>query len=401
MRRAATIALLAAGCASPGAVGEADVGFVERVLAESEHDFSLWLDDPGARRAQVLVSWIETDDAGEPRLVRHGYRVDAEYFYPASSIKTCAAIAGLQWVGTVPGLERDTPLTYHPLFADEVREDRDESNLDGGAITIGHEVRKLAIVSDNRAFNRLYELVGHDELNMSMWAAGLRSVKIQHRLSEARTREENRRAPRITVHAAQGDVTIPERVSALELRNEDLDGLLAGARHVAGGEVVERPFDFTHKNRISLVDLQDMLIGLVRPGLLPDMPEFGLSDEQREFLVQAMTELPRESANPLYDVDEYPDGRMKLFLPGARRVAPDVRITNKIGRAYGFTIENAYLVDPATQRAFFLAAVLYTNPNETVNDGVYGYAELADPYFEALGEVLANELFDPGGPLAD
>ena len=67
-------------------------------------------------------------------------------------------------------------------------------------------------------------------------------------------------------------------------------------------------------------------------------------------------------------------------------------IYNKVGRAYGSSIENAYVVDEGSGRSFFATAVLYTNPNRTVNDGVYAYEALADPYFAELGEALARVL---------
>ena len=51
-------------------------------------------------------------------------------------------------------------------------EEADESNLEGGRITVRHEIRKLFLVSDNRAFNRLYELVGRDRLAASLERSG-------------------------------------------------------------------------------------------------------------------------------------------------------------------------------------------------------------------------------------
>jgi hypothetical protein len=72
-----------------------------------------------------------------------------------------------------------------------------------------------------------------------------------------------------------------------------------------------------------------------------------------------------------------------------------VRIWNKVGRAYGFTTENAYVEDLGTGRGFFVSAVLYTNPNGVLNDGVYAYESIADPYMADLGEALARALLRP------
>ena len=84
---------------------------------------------------------------------------------------------------------------------------------------------------------------------------------------------------------------------------------------------------------------------------------------------------------------------MKSFMPGMLRVADADTFTmyNKIGRAYGCSVDNAYVEDHSTGRAFFLSAVIYTNPNETMNDGIYGYKELADPFMAAIGEIALRE----------
>src|SRR5690349_667371 len=61
-------------------------------LARSPEKFKKLLADPAKYRMQILVSEVMEAGMGA-RLRRFGYRVDAEYFYPASAIKTCAAVA--------------------------------------------------------------------------------------------------------------------------------------------------------------------------------------------------------------------------------------------------------------------------------------------------------------------
>ena len=347
-------------------------------------------------RLQVLVSEVGRDERGRESLRRHGFRVDAEYFYPASSIKTCAAVAAPAFLRALspelpPAL--DTPLVFEPLDEVGKREDADPSDLRTGRINVAHELRKLFLVSDNRAFNRLYELVGHRELNEAMWRAGLSSVRIRHRLAETRTSGEQRRTPRILVSPpGREPLVVPERASTLELPVEDLPGLDCGTAWVTnGGERREEPFDFRGRNRISLRDLQELHVALLRPEL--SRASLDLTDDERAFLVRAMREFPRESTNPVYDPADYPDEYSKLMLPGLRRVVPAERlgVYDKVGRAYGFSLVNAFVVDDGTGRSFFVTAVVYVNPNGTLNDGVYGYDE-ADRFLEDLGEVLARRL---------
>ena len=357
---------------------------VEAVLRGDDR-FQWLLEGAAEHRMHVLLATVE-----DGRLVRSRFDAGPGYFYPASAIKTCAAVAALQWLEETPDVDLDTPLRYAPCFEGEAAEEGDPSNLAGGTITVRHELRKLFLVSDNRAYNRLYELVGHDELNRRMWDAGLASLRLHHRLSERRTHEENKRVPAISVDGVE---VLPARTSALELPPTTLGGLAVGDRHVAGGETVDAPMDFARKNAVSLEDLQDLHVMLVRPDVDLGKPGLPLSDEHRAVLLEAMTQLPRESENPRYD---HADDWVKFLLPGLRRVvgAEHLRVANKVGRAYGFSVENAYVEDMSTGRAFFLTAVLYTNPNRTVNDGVYAYADVADPYFVALGEAVARALWD-------
>ena len=69
--------------------------------------------------------------------------------------------------------------------------------------------------------------------------------------------------------------------------------------------------------------------------------------------------------------------------PGER-----IEITAKIGRAYGFTVENSYLRNPRNGRAVFVTAVLYTNTDGILNDDKYDYATVADPFFADWASLL-------------
>ena len=354
-------------------------------------------------RLQIVVGWLEIGPEGKPALRQSAYRGDAEYFYPASAVKTFAAVAALERLAelraeTALPLDRDTPLEFHPLFEGEQLERDDASHLANGKITVGHEIRKLAIVSDNEAFNRLYELAGQDGLARSLAHAGLDRPRIVHRLSVVRSAEENRRAPRIDFLGSSFAYALPERTAAALAPPPPLPGLLVGTGYVAGEKRIDGPMDFAAKNRISLVDLQRGLCKLVRPeadcgGGVP----FALGEDDRAFLLAAMAEYPRESADPRFDPAEYPDEWGKTLLPGLRRVLPKERwrIVNKIGRAYGFATENAWVEDRATGRGMFVAATIYANSDGVLNDDRYDYDEVAAPFFTALGEAVGRALTSP------
>jgi hypothetical protein len=405
------LAGLAAGCATPRRSGRQPAPPAGDPLS------SLLASHPGLQkivtsaeryRFQAVLGIVEERPGGRPVLVQHGFRLGAEYFYPASSVKLFAAVAVLERLAelrreTGLPLDVDTPLVFHPLFAGETVEDADPTNLSGGRITVRHEIRKLFLVSDNQAFNRLYELVGQDRLAASLSRAGLPEARIVHRLDEPRTPEENRRCPRIDFLGRDGSIlfTLPERTSEPLPAVAPVSGLKLGRGYISSGRLVEEPLDFAPKNYISLADLQRGLCLVVRPDVDCGGPGFALTEEDRALLLEPMRQLPRESENPRYDPAEFPDSYVKYLLPGLARVVPAerLRIANKIGQAYGFTTENAQVVDTASGRSFFLATTLYTNEDGVLNDDAYDYQTVALPFLTDLGEAAARRLlYDPPPP---
>ncbi|MBS0198625.1 MAG: serine hydrolase [Planctomycetes bacterium] len=379
-----------------GVLGCERASRVERALRDRPERFGKITAAAAEYRVQVLAATVERGSDGRLRLVRDGYRVDAEYFYPASAIKLCAAVAAVQTLHEVsqggPAVTVSTPMRIAPLFPGDAAQERDASNLAGATITVGHEVRKLFLVSDNQAFNRLYDVVGHRELNQKMHAAGLTSVVVNHRLSESRVIPDQRMTAAVSFDTGAGVVTIPARTSDLQLTNSGR-GLEVGTGFMKGDVLERRPMDFAGRNGISLRDLQDALVMVTRPDIDLGKPGFALTPEDRAFLTSAMSEYPGASANPRYDAKEYPNDYGKMFLPGLLRLGPleRWRVSNKVGQAYGFTIENSYIEDLTTGRGLFLAAVIYTNEDGVLNDDKYEYTTVAEPFMADLAEAVVGD----------
>lgn len=401
------VGILLAGCAQLGPATPRDL---EPLLRTGGAALRQAVDRAPELRLQVLIAELDDARGRPPTLRRHGFRVDAEYFYPASSIKLCAAVAALQEVerleASQPGTQlAEAPLEIAPLFAGDVAQTDDPTHLAGGRITVAHEVHKLALISDNQAFNRLYDVVGHEQLNRAMHALGLPSAVINHRLSDPRAVPDQHASAAVTLRPPGGaPVEVPARISPLRLTNT-APGLRVGQAFLRGDQRVEESMDFAGRNGITLVDLQNLLVKVVRPDVdLPGAP-LRLTPEHRALLVGALTEYPRESADPRYPAKDYPDDYCKFLLPGVRRVFPAtepgrrVEITGKIGRAYGFTVENCALRNPATGRTVFVTAVLYTNADGVLNDDRYEYAEVADSVLADLGELVARRWLAPASSL--
>lgn len=391
----------AAGSSSPSATIPDDPWLVG-LLEAHPRKFGALLADPGRYRLQILVTVIPPAKADGPPLA-HGYRIDAEYVYPASAIKTFAAVGALRVLqdlrkaGHRVGLH--TPLAY--CEGNQTRCDitADESNLDGGAITVGHEIRKMQLVSNNIAFNRLYELVGHEALNRSMWSLGFDSLRVQHRMYGVRDPVAQRHTPRVELRPRKGKpVVIEARQSELAMPPLPYPSLSLGVAYIDDEThtKVEQPLDFTTKNYVSVRDLHALALAIARPDL-PGVPDLELSKKHREWLIASMEENPSESVNPAYP-DEKNGLRYKTMIGGMRKVIDlsRIRYVGKAGRAYGFHLDNAYIEDVQSGRAMAVTVVVYANENQVLNDNAYEYDGVTRPLLRNLGQVLAQAVFVDG-----
>ncbi len=371
------------------------------LLAAHPDRFGTVLEDPARYRVQILVTAI-TPAEGGARVIRHGYRVDEEYVYPASAIKTFAAVGALRTLKALRAeghrVNLDTPMTYcEGPEPNTCHIEQDTSNLAGGTITVGHEIRKMQLVSNNIAFNRLYEVVGHREINESMWALGFPTLRIHHRMYGVKDREVQRTTPRIELHPKRGKkiVVVPHKVSDLDLPATEASSMHIGVGYIddATDTRVDEALDFSGKNHVSVRDLHRLTLAIVRPEL-PGVPQLGMAESDRAFLIASMTEDPLESSNPVYTNPHHSGLRYKTMIRGMMRAMPlaKIRYVGKAGRAYGFHLDNAYVEDLRTGRAMVVTVVLYANDNGVLNDNHYEYDAITRPFLKDLGEVLVREV---------
>ena len=100
---------------------------------------------------------------------------------------------------------------------------------------------------------------------------------------------------------------------------------------------------------------------------------------------------PAESGIEAYsNTDDYPQGHVKFLMYGgdANVIPPNIRIFNKVGDAYGFLTDAAYIVDFKNNIEFMLSATIYTNENQTFNDDNYEYEDIGLPFLKNLGQAI-------------
>ena len=105
---------------------------------------------------------------------------------------------------------------------------------------------------------------------------------------------------------------------------------------------------------------------------------------------------PRESNAPIYDL---PDGFVKFFMYGGNaEIIPDhIRIFNKVGWAYGYLTDVAYIVDFENKIEFMVAATIHVNENEIYNDDQYEYQKVGIHQLLMVPCLLGTFMLGPVG----
>lgn len=378
--------VLLTGCAP-------DDGFSLEGLLESQPSrFETVVADPERYRVQIIYTQIDRDAENRPHFTSYSYRLNQdEYFYPASTVKLPTAALALKKINRLarPGLTRDTIMLTGSAADYQMEATVDETSVTG-LPSVAQYVRKVLLVSDNDAFNRLYEFLGQDEVNEAMRAKGFSGTRIVHRLETVLDTEQNRWTN--PVRFLDAGTTVYQQPDA----RSDVDWLapepqLLGVAEVVGDELLERPKDFAEKNEFPLQDLHDTVMALMFPDSVPEARRFDLTEDDYRFLRRYMSMYPGESGIRAYsDSFNYPEGYVKfLMYGGSEPEIPDtIRIFNKVGDAYGFLTDAAYVVDFEHGIEFILAATVYTNENQTFNDNQYEYDEIGLPFLRDLGQAI-------------
>lgn len=343
---------------------------------------------------QIIYTQIDRDKKNKEekiKLTDHNYNLNpSNYFYPASTVKLPVAILALQKLNElkISGLNMNTTMVTGSAAASQTPVSNDPSAADGRP-TIAHYIKKILLVSDNDAFNRLYEFLGQEYINNTLHRMGYTETQIIHRLSITLSEEENRHTNPIRFIDTAGNVLYEKMAERSNLVYAERTTKL-GDGYISGSELVKQPFDFSKKNRLLLTDLHQIVKSILFPKSVEKEQRFNLTDDDYDFLRLYMSMRPGESKTPVYDTSEFYDNFVKMIYYGSEKTAPDpnIRIFNKTGTAYGFLIDACYFADFSKNIEFLLSAVIYCNSDGIFNDDQYDYKTIGYPFLKILGRVI-------------
>ncbi len=340
---------------------------------------------------QIIYTQIDHKKNGSVVFTDHYFNVNKEnYFYPASTVKLPVAFLALQKLNElkVAGLNRNTTMITASDENDAIQVCNDPSTATGPP-TIAHYIKQILLVSDNDAFNRLYEFLGQEYINNSLHNMGYTDAQIIHRLNISLTEDQNRLTNPVEFYDSSGRKVYEKPGEKSKLVYADRNTKM-GKGYFRGGALINEPFDFSKKNRLSLPDLHHIIRAVMFPEAVPEYQRFNLTEEDYTFLRRYMSMMPTESSFPFYSPPDHWDTYVKFLFYGREKdkADPSIRIFNKVGDAYGFLIDAAYVADFKNNVEFQLSAVIHCNSDGIYNDDKYEYEDIGLPFMKNLGRVI-------------
>ncbi|HVS98063.1 MAG TPA: serine hydrolase [Puia sp.] len=349
------------------------------------------LDHPDSFHYQLIYTRIDRDRHNRPHFHNYYLRVNAlGYFNPASTVKMPLSFLALEKMDSLSrfGVDRDTPMLTDSAWTGQSTAYTDTSAADG-LPSLGQYIRKIFLVSDNDAYNRLYEFLGQEEINRRLHAMGYPDIRITRRFVPM-TEEDNRHTN--PIRFVRDGRTLYEQPAAVSHFAFDFSHpVFYGKGHLDSHDsLIHAPMDFTRHNNFPVADAQRMLQSVLFPRSVPPACRFHLSRDNYRFLYRCMSEYPRESDHPRYDTSEYFDGYTKFFFfhSGRTPIPSYIRVFNKPGWSYGFLTDIAYIVDFKHRVEFMLTGTIYTNSDGILNDDKYDYDEIGYPFFREVGSIV-------------
>ena len=371
-----------------------DTVFLKTLIESHSEVFEHVLHHPSHNEVQVLYTQIDRDEHNVPHFKSFSYRLNPNrYFYPASTVKLPTAIFALEKLNklNIKGFTVKSTMITDSAFARQTKVTKDTSSK-SGLPSIEHYIKKILLVSDNDAYNRLYEFVGREEINDKLKKYNLTGTRIIGRLAIGDKDESARHTNPIDFYKRNKLVYHKPALYDSKDYSMHLENMIQGKGYLdKDDKLVMKPFDFSQNNVYPLVDQQSVLKRLLFPETYPENDRFNLTDDQYKLFYKYMSMWPTESKHPTYSPPEYFPAYCKWLFYGGDSLAvmnPHIRIFNKIGDSYGYDIDNAYIADFKNKVEFIISAVVQSNDDQIYNDNKYEYKTVCLPFMKNLAQTI-------------
>jgi hypothetical protein len=349
------------------------------------------INNPNEYRVQIIYTQIDRTKKGKPVFKNFNFNVDPDlYFNPASMVKMPVAILSLEKLNELKkaGVDKYSRMEFDSSYERQVAM-KNDSSAENNYPSIAHFIKRAFLISENDPYNRMYQFIGQEQINKKLIEKGYTSTRITRQFM-GYTEEQNRHTNGIQFLDASGNVTY---VQAPKYNTDSFQfpsPILIGNAHInREDQLVKAPFDFTKHNNLSLEDMRKMIQSVVFPKSVEKKSRFKLTEEDRLFLLQYMSQYPSETNYPKYDSELFYDSYVKFFFgDSSHKIPSHIRVFNKVGWAYGFMTDVSYVLDTKNDIDYMLSATIYVNSDGVVNDSKYDEEKIGFPFFEQIGKVI-------------
>ena len=349
------------------------------------------LASPNTYRLQLVYTQIDRDQNGIPRFTNHTLYADADYYFnPASMVKMPLAFLAIEKLYELnqPGVNKYTTMQFDSNYQRQVAMYAD-SSAQNKKPSIAHFVKRAFLISENDPYNRLYQFMGQGPTNQKLLAKGYTSSKITKQFM-GYTDDQNRHTNGIQFMDEKGLLIL--KLDPQYNKDSFQFGapiLIGDAHWNSKDQVVNAPFDFTRHNNISLEDMQKMLQSIIFPASVPKQNRFNMTEADRLFLLQYLSQYASETNYPKYDSAHFYDSYVKFFFQDSTHSMPKhIRVFNKVGWAYGFLTDVSYVLDTKNNIDYMLSATIYVNSDGVVNDSKYDEETVGFPFLNQIGNAF-------------
>ena len=320
------------------------------------------------------------------------YQVDEnQYFYPASTIKLPLVILTLKKINELRS--RGSEITLKSKIVLSSKDSIAKLKLKDSITSFQNLITDIFLVSDNSASNILIDFIGFNYFNQEMKNAGFEKTYLNHKFNPDPYFNYTWKISDYfnNVISSNGD-------KQLIIKAEDkIKGLFKGERRYLNGEILGEPLNFSEKNRFSIADMHNLIKYIFYPEIFDKANNFNLSVEDYDFLRYWMSRFTYEDIGEKFIQNEnFFETYNKFFIHGDGQIPinKNIRVYNKIGQAYGTSLDNGLIKNYQDNIEFILTATIYTNINNVINDNLYEYRDIGVPFLAKLSRAIYQEFMD-------
>ena len=340
---------------------------------------------------QVMLTKVNHDNT-KIDFQNYQYQHDEnQYFYPASTIKLPIVVLTLKKINELRSKGSDITLKSKIILNNV--DNYSNFKLQDSITSFQNLIADIFLVSDNSASNILIDFIGYNYFNDEMQNAGFDRTYLNHKFNPD---------PYVNSTWQISDLdnnmisSINDNQKIIKA-DDKTNGLDKGERRYFNGEILDESLNFSEKNRFSITDMHNLIKYIFYPEIFDKANTFNLNVEDYDFIRYWMSRFTYEDIGEKFIGDEkFFETYNKFFIHGDEQSVSNeqIRVYNKIGQAYGTSIDNGLIKNYQNDVEFILTSTIYTNKNKVINDNLYEYDDIAEPFLAKLSRAIYKELED-------